>query len=58
MRGRAVILSTVLALILVVIVGIAAQVDGQMSAPIITNYVTAVAVVPGGNAVYVGIEGQ
>ena len=58
MRGRAVILSTVLALILVVIVGIAAQVDGQMSAPIITNYVRAVAVEPGGNAVYVGIEGN
>ena len=56
MTRRAVKPSTVLATITFVILGIAAQVDAQMSAPIITNYVRAVAVLPGGNAVYVGIE--
>ena len=56
MTRRAVKPSTVLATITFVILGIAAQIHAQMSAPIITNYVRAVAVLPGGNAVYVGIE--
>ncbi len=55
MRGRAVKPSTVLATITFVILGIAAQIHAQVSAPIITNYVRAVAVEPGGNAVYVGL---
>ncbi len=56
MKNTIVKFSIVLAAIALVIAGIAPGIDAQMSGPIISNYVRAIAVVPGGNAVYVGIE--